>query len=142
MGILRSVCISLKPKSSAENIHEAKVSEFGIVGDIHCRREKKQISILPYELVESYFKEKKEEVRCGRFGENLDVEGMDWMQVKSGDIVVCGEVLLQVTAIGSKWEGMDTFQGERVCTPMEPYFIFCCVLHGGILKENMLIDFR
>ena len=136
MGILKSVCVSTKAKSSAKNVHQATVVATGISGDIHCCMGDKQISILPFETVKACLESKGEPVVYGRFGENLDVEGVDWSTAKVGDRIYCEDVILQITAIGSKWEGMEDFKGERVCTPMEKYFIFCRVLSGGILTEG------
>lgn len=136
MGILRSVCIGKEAKGRSINIHQATVVANGISGDRHCRPGEKQISILPYERIKEYFEGRNEPVVFGAFGENLDAEELPWDDLVIGDRLYCEDVILQITRIGSRWEGMDTFQGERVCHPMEEYFIFCRVLHEGILTEG------
>lgn len=141
MGVLKSVCVSTTPKSSAKNVHQATVVATGISGDIHCHLSALQISLLPYEKIKAYFEEKGETVVYGRFGENLDVEGLDWEQIKVGDRIYCEDVILQVTVVGMKQSSIESdYKGDKVCMPMEPYFVYCRVVSGGILTEGEQIN--
>lgn len=136
MAILKCVCISKEKKGRAKNIHQCEVGQRGLSGDARFGKGIKQVSILPYEKVKEYFDEKNEPVDYGRFGENLVVEGLNFDNVKVGDKFFSGDVVIEVTQIGSSWEGMDEFKGERVCYPMEKLFIFCKVVNPGILTEE------
>lgn len=136
MGVLKCVCISKERKTSAQNIHQCRVELEGLVGDIHFGFDKKQVSLLPYERVKTYFDEMGEKVLYGRFGENLVVDGIDWETVRLGDRFCCGQVILEVVKIGAGGPASDAYKGEKVCTPMEPYFIFCKVQKAGILAEE------
>ena len=136
MGVLKGVCISREKDKRAKNVHQCEVGQRGMSGDARYGKGIKQVSILPYEKVKKYFDEKNEPVDFGCFGENLVVEGLKLDGIKPGDKYFSGDVVLEITQIGSQWEGMDEYQGERICHPMEKEFIFCKVLHTGILTEE------
>ena len=77
-----------------------------------------------------------EEFRYGRFGENLLVEGIDWNSIAEGNRFRCGDVLLEAVRIGAGGPASDAYKGEKVCTPMEPWFVFCQILEAGVLREG------
>ena len=137
MGKILCVCISKKRKSSAQNVHECAATQQGLVGDIHYGMSgRKQVSLLPYRQVRAFFEQTGTDIVYGRFGENLLVKGIDWENIQEGTRFACGDVILEVVRIGAGGPASDAYQGEKVCTPMEPYFVFCRILKEGILKEN------
>ncbi|MDO5424590.1 MAG: MOSC domain-containing protein [Eubacteriales bacterium] len=140
MGCVRGVCISKARKTSAERVGRCMAEEKGLVGDIHYGFGDKQVSLLPYDRVKGYFEEAGEAVRFGRFGENLVAEGIDWDEIRVGSRFVCGEALLEVVKIGAGGPASEAYKGEKVCTPMEPYFVFCKVIKGGELREGSPIQ--
>lgn len=136
MGILKCVCISKERKTSAQNVRRCQAKTEGLVGDVHYGFDKKQVSLLPYEIVKTYFEERNEEILYGRFGENLVADGIDWEAIRPGSRIRCGQVVLQVEKIGAGGPASDAYKGKKVCTPMEPYFVFCKVLEEGFLEEE------
>lgn len=139
MALVRGVCISTRRKSSAENVHQCMATVQGLVGDIHFGMGKKQVSLLPAERVDAYFADRGEEVLYGRFGENLVVEGLCWAELREKDRLRLDEVLLEIVRIGAGGPASDAYQGEKVCAPMEEFFVFCKVLQEGMLKEGMTL---
>lgn len=146
MGTVKSVCISRQRKSSGEQVHTARLTEQGIEGDIHFGTRKAPVTLLPYDRIRAYFEDRKEPVRYGRFGENMVVEGIDWSSLRKGDLFVIGDsgqqgdqVILQITRIDASNPAAESYSGFMVCTPMEPYFVFCRVLKGGILSAGKKI---
>lgn len=141
MAKILCVCISRERKTSSQNIHECEVTLQGLKGDVHYGMGgRKQVSLLPYEKVKPYFDETGESVRYGRFGENLLTEGLDWNSIEEGSRFRCGDVLLEVVRIGAGGPASDVYKGEKVCSPMEPWFIFCQIIESGILKEGAEIE--
>lgn len=152
MGILKCVCISDARKTSARNIHRCSVTTKGLLGDIHYGLGQKQVSMLPYDRVKAYFCEASQDELCsggkaketavvyGRFGENLVVDGLHLEELHPGDILYSQDVILEVVKIGAGGPASDAYQGEKICSPMEPYFVFCKVLQGGTLSEGQTID--
>ena len=95
MAKILCVCISKERKTCSQNIHECEADLQGLVGDVHYGMGgRKQVSLLPYEKVKEYFEQSEEEFRCGRFGENLLVEGINWNSIAEGNRFRCGDVLL------------------------------------------------
>lgn len=136
MGKIKCVCISSERKTSAQNVHQCEATVSGLVGDIHYGFGIKQVSLLPYDKIKEYFDETKMAVSYGRFGENLVAEGIDWQTIRQGSRFCCGGVLLEAVKIGAGGPASDAYKGEKVCSPMEPYFVFCKVLQGGCLTEE------
>ena len=140
MAKILCVCISKERKTCSQNIHECEADLQGLVGDVHYGMGgRKQVSLLPYEKVKEYFEQSEEEFRCGRFGENLLVEGIDWNSIAEGNRFRCGDVLLEAVRIGAGGPASDAYKGEKVCTPMEPWFVFCQILEAGRLREGEII---
>ncbi len=138
-GKVLCVCISAQSKSSKQNVHECKATLQGLVGEVHYGKGRKHVSMLPYEKVKEFFDGTGQPILYGRFGENLLVEGLDWDAIRKGDRFRCGEVLLEVVRIDANCPAADAYQGEKVCTPMEPYFVFCQILQEGMLCEGQQI---
>lgn len=139
MALVKCVCISTRRKSSAENVRGCMATTRGLAGDIHYGMGRRQVSLLPAERVNAYFAERGEEVLYGRFGENLVVEGLDWEKICEGDRLRTDQVLLEVVRIGAGGPASEAYQGEKVCAPMEAFFVFCRVLEEGTLKEGASI---
>ncbi|WP_448781842.1 MOSC domain-containing protein [Blautia sp.] len=137
MARILCVCISKERKTSSQNIHECEADLQGLVGDVHYGMGgRRQVTLLPYEKVKPYFDETGQPVRYGRFGENLLTEGLDWNVIEEGSRFRCGDVLLEVVRIGAGGPASDAYKGEKVCSPMEAWFIFCQIIEPGILKEG------
>ena len=140
MAKILCVCISKERKTCSQNIHECEADLQGLVGDVHYGMGgRKQVSLLPYEKVKEYFEQSEEEFRYGRFGENLLVEGINWNSIAEGNRFRCGDVLLEAVRIGAGGPASDAYKGEKVCTPMEPWFVFCQILEAGRLREGEII---
>ena len=137
MAKILCVCISKERKTCSQNIHECEADLQGLVGDVHYGMGgRKQVSLLPYEKVKEYFEQSGEDFRYGRFGENLLVEGINWNSIAEGNRFRCGDVLLEAVRIGAGGPASDAYKGEKVCTPMEPWFVFCQILEAGVLREG------
>ena len=137
MARILCVCISKERKTSSQNIHACEADLQGLVGDVHYGMGgRRQVTLLPYEKVKPYFDETGQPVRYGRFGENLLTEGLDWKVIEEESRFRCGDVLLEIVRIGAGGPASDAYKGEKVCSPMEPWFIFCQIIEPGILKEG------
>ena len=114
MAKILCVCISKERKTCSQNIHECEADLQGLVGDVHYGMGgRKQVSLLPYEKVKEYFEQSEEEFRYGWFGEAV--------------------------RLGAGGPASDAYKGEKVCTPMEPWFVFCQILEAGRLREGEII---
>lgn len=136
MARIKCVCISTRRKTSAENVRQCRATCEGLAGDIHFGMGKKHVSMLPMEQVGRYFASRGEEIHYGRFGENLVVEGLEWDNLQEGDRLRADSVLMEIVRIGAGGPASDAYRGEKVCTPMEAFFVFCEILEEGMLQEG------
>lgn len=137
MAQIKCVCISTKRKTRAENIHQCQATLEGLEGDIHKGHSHRHVSMLPMDVVQAYFAEGGSPIQYGRFGENLVVEGLGWEHLQEGDLLRAGTVQLEIVRLGAGGPKSDAYKGEKVCAPMEKYFIFCMILQEGTLREGM-----
>ena len=130
-GELKSVCIKNKHDGNIMNIKQADLIKTGIPNDVHCDGGDKQISILPYELIEEYEKENGGgKVEYGKYGENLAVQGIDYKSLKVGDDFSIGDARLLVTQIGAEYA---TKENTSCKNKIHKNYIFCKVLVPGII---------
>ena len=139
MGKVIAVCISEKKGTQKHRIQSAEfVEDWGIKGDAHAGKWHRQVSLLSLEKIDA-FRARGAEVEDGAFGENLVVEGFDFSSLPVGTRFRCGDVLLEAVRIGAGGPASDAYKGEKVCTPMEPWFVFCQILEAGRLREGEII---
>ncbi len=132
--ILRGIAISKEWKAMGKPVSECEICKEGLVGDIHYGSRKSPVTILPYERVQDYFADQDEELWCGRFGENLLVEGLDWDSLEIGTRLTFGDVILEIERISAGGPKSEAYKGFKVCSPMEPWFLFCRVVQGGWIR--------
>ena len=142
VGWIRGVCIDRQRKARAERVHVCTAVVQGLEGDVHCGRGERQVSLLPAEQTAAWFRGRQEEIRFGWFGENLTVEGLDWGSMREGRRLRSGDVLLEIVKVGAGGPASDAYQGEKVCAPMEKWFVFCRILTPGILREDTQIGWE
>lgn len=140
MALIKGVCISTRRKASADRVHECRAHLKGLEKDVHFGMGEKQVSMLPMEKVSAYFSGLGEAVSYGRFGENLVIDGLCWEELQVGDRLLADGVMMEIVKIGAGGPASDAYQGEKVCTPMEAYFVFCKIQKEGVLREGSTIE--
>ena len=130
-GELKSVCIKSKQDNMIHNVKQADLIKTGIPNDVHCDGSDKQISILPYELIEEHEKENGNgSIEYGKYGENLVISGLDYKSIKVGNDFTIGDARLHVTQIGAKYA---TKEGSLCNSKIHKNYIFCKVVVPGII---------
>jgi MOSC domain-containing protein YiiM len=129
MGKVLSVNLSTdkqKPKKAVSSI-EVDLKK-GVIGDAH-EGMPMQVSILPYEAVE---KELGDTTKFppGSFAENITTQGVDFSEIRVGDIIKIGEVTLKVVQIGKPGNQAHTysFNGHSL---LPCYGIFANIVKPG-----------
>ena len=80
MGKVLAVCISEKKGTQKKNVGSAVfVEDWGLEGDAHAGKWHRQVSLLSYNKVEE-FNKRGANVSDGAFGENLVVDGIDFVR--------------------------------------------------------------
>jgi TatD DNase family protein len=131
MGTVMAVCIQEVGTSGCRSIGQANVAEdFGLSGDCRSGKNKRQVSILPFEWLQQTQGDEKSS-KYGRYGENLVVKDIDLASAKPGDKLICNDIILQVQ---TKSPAAVHSDGQN-CV-FKKYGLFCRVLMGGIVTEG------
>jgi MOSC domain-containing protein YiiM len=108
-------------------IPEAKVSALGLEGDHNrCRTRKgdpenrRAVCLYPLEHI-SWLRQLGFPVHPGALGENITTQGIDYGQLRIGDILRVGDVELEITRVRTPCAGISQFGGEELArTIFEP----------------------
>jgi MOSC domain-containing protein YiiM len=96
-----SINISKERGVPKNPVNKAILKEnFGIVGDGHAGSKLKQVSLLASEDIKMLKKKLPPEITYGDFAENISTEGIDIQNLKIGDIIYLGDVILEITQKG------------------------------------------
>ena len=114
---------------------------FGIEGDAHAGAWHRQVSLLAGEAIDA-MKAKGLTLAPGAFGENIVTRGVDWTQVKVGDMIVIGAVELQITQIGKECHSRCAIYYAASECIMPQQGIFAKVLKGGKINAQSSGDYR
>ena len=136
MGKVIAVGISKEKGTQKYSIPKGEfIEEWGLKDDAHAGKWHRQVSLLSYDKIQE-FRARGAEVEYGAFGENLVVEGFDFVKLPVGTKFRCNDVVLELTQIGKKChKGCEIFQKMGDCI-MPREGVFTRVLHGGIIREG------
>jgi TatD DNase family protein len=142
MGKVLAVCISAEKGTAKHNIGKGEfAANHGIKGDAHAGNWHRQVSLLSYSKIED-FRAKGAEIEDGAFGENLVVEGLDFGSLPVGTILVCGDVVLEMTQIGKECHShCAIFKVMGDCI-MPREGVFARVIRGGTINVGDVMNVR
>ena len=134
VGVIKSICMSEKKGTAKKPVDHAVIIEnYGMEGDAHGGSPVRQISIIPIEKVRD-FCANHYPVEDGAFGENLIVDGIDFMKYPLGTRFRSGEVVLELSQIGKECHSGCRIKQEVGYCIMPTEGMFFRVIHGGTLK--------
>lgn len=135
-GIVRAICISDIRGVEKHSIPEAHfLKDFGIEGDAHGGKWHRQVSLLSYDKIKA-FNQKGANVTDGAFGENLVVEGLDFVNLPVGTKFYAGTTVLRMTQIGKECHShCAIYQRMGECI-MPREGVFAEVLQEGDIHEG------
>ena len=132
MAVVNSVCLSLKKGERKTAVRQVTlVAGHGIEGDAHAGSPR-QVSLLSLDALER-MRQKLDWLAPGDFAENLNVEGLETLDVAVGRRIRVGaDVVLEVTAIGKACHdaGCAIKKAAGTCV-MPREGVFAKVLVGG-----------
>ena len=133
---VKAVCISRAKGTPKEPVpHIDLIEDYGIEGDAHAGKWHRQVSLLSWQAIEA-FKARGALVANGCFGENLVVDGIDFVALPVGTRIVCNDVLLEVSQIGKECHShCQIFHTMGECI-MPTQGVFAKVLHGGEVRTG------
>ncbi len=125
-GTVASINIGDKKGEGKTPVKEKAILRpgWGVVGDVHAGTCDRQISLLPVEALGG--------VPYGGYGENIDIEGMDILELEEGTILRIGQdVRLQITQRGKICPSRCSIYYRLGDCIMQKKGVFAVVLEGG-----------
>ena len=136
MGKLLAINISKERGTEKREVPQAElVADYGIMGDAHAGKWRRQVSLLSAEKIDA-FRARGAQIDNGAFGENLIISGFDFKNLPLGTRFCIGDAILEMTQIGKECHShCEIFKKMGECI-MPTNGIFTRVLHGGVMKEG------
>ena len=140
-GKVISINISDKKGIIKTPVDEAVfIEDFGIEGDAHAAKGKRQVSLLGQDSIDKMTAMGVEGLTSGKFAENLTVEGFELYELPVGTRLKIGETIQEVSQIGKECHtGCAIKQQVGKCV-MPTEGIFTIVIKGGKVKKGDVIE--
>ncbi|RLB12167.1 MAG: MOSC domain-containing protein [Deltaproteobacteria bacterium] len=133
---IAAICISRKRGRRKKEVDSARLfPDWGIQGDAHSGRWKRQVSLLSAESVEK-MRQRGLDLAPGSFAENILTEGLDLQSLKIGDLIRIGEAELEITQIGKECHNRCSIYEQAGDCIMPREGIFARVTRGGMIRKG------
>jgi MOSC domain-containing protein YiiM len=107
------------------------VEDFGIEGDAHAGKWKRQLSLLAFESIEQMIEMGSKGLVPGNFAENITTVGLELYTLPVGTKLSLGSCIVEITQIGKKCHThCEVYESIGSCI-MPTEGIFARVLNGG-----------
>lgn len=140
-GKIMAICTSVEKGTPKRNLHQANlIKNYGVEADAHASFDThKQVSVLSFEKILD-FKAKVADVKDGAFGENMIIQGIDFVDYPIGTNFRSGDVILEIAEIGKECpDHCMIYESLGECL-MPKEGVYCKVIMGGIITEGDMID--
>ena len=140
-GTVVAVNISEKKGTPKKTVEEGMLIEnFGLQGDAHAGKWRRQVSLLGVESIEKAKLGPTNGLCHGVFAENITTEGIELYTLPVGTKLRVGESLLEISQIGKEChEGCAVSKLVGQCV-MPREGVFAVVLQGGKVRAGDAIE--
>ena len=140
-GTVVAVNISEKKGTPKKTVEEGVLIEnFGLQGDAHAGKWRRQVSLLGVESIEKAKLGPTNGLCHGVFAENITTEGIELYTLPVGTKLRVGESLLEISQIGKEChEGCAVSKLVGLCV-MPREGVFAVVLQGGKVRAGDTIE--
>ncbi len=139
-GVIRAICVSKERGVEKKEVDRATLIEGeGIRGDAHAGKWHRQVSILSGSRVDD-FNRRGADVKCGDFGENIVLDGIECIMLPVGTVFTIGDgeecAKLRITQKGKECHTHCRIYSKMGECIMPRQGIFTEVLAGGIIHKG------
>ncbi|MEI6062091.1 MAG: molybdenum cofactor synthesis domain-containing protein [Bacteroidota bacterium] len=132
-----SVNISEKKGTIKVPVSEIELNELGVARDAHAGNWHRQVSLLADESVQRFTHAAGRSIQYGEFAENITTKGLELVNTHPLDLLLIGEVKLEITQIGKECHGTSCAIFKEVGNCVMPKEgIFARVLKNGTVKAG------
>ncbi len=115
--------------------------DYGIIGDAHAGKWRRQVSLLPAESVDT-LRGAIPDLSPGDFAENILTEGIDLKALPIGTILKIGTAVLEITQIGKECHNDCEIRRLTGRCVMPTDGVFAIVLQGGEIRPSDKITIK
>ena len=139
-GTVKAVCTSETKGVQKKDVGKILLKKgWGLEGDAHGGDWHRQVSLLSYDKVLA-FNNAGAGVNHGDFGENLVVEGIDFISLPVGTKLRCGQALLEVTQIGKECHDRCQIYYKMGDCIMPREGVFAIILEEGEVAVDDIME--
>lgn len=143
-AIVKSINISEKKGEIKKPIESAVfIEDFGMQGDAHGGKGKRQVSLLAQESIDKMKATTGERGKglCeGKFAENITTQGLELFTLPIGTKLKIGETIQEVSQIGKECHSGCAIMNQVGQCIMPKEGIFTMVIKGGVVKSGDIIE--
>lgn len=111
------------------------ISGFGLEGDSHGGRDKRQVCLFGLDSNDQLQKIGGAGLCTKRFNENITTAGIELFRLPLGTRLKIGETIQEITQIGKKCFGCEIGDENGKC-PLANEVVFTAVITGGFIKAG------
>lgn len=117
------------------------IAELGIEGDWHADGSERQIALLTVQLKEWMQKQEIKGICFQKYKENILLDGFDLSKCETGDLLVCGEAVLEISGCRKRCiPDMCERASRKEKCQMVDGIRFARVIKGGVIRKGMQMD--
>ena len=132
MGKVKAINISKEKGTIKQSVdHGHFIADFGLEGDAHAGKWKRQVSLLGQESVDLMKAKGAKGLCAGKFAENITTEGIILHELSVGTKLQIGETVQEITQIGKECHHGCEIQQQTGSCIMPTQGIFTKVIKGG-----------
>lgn len=140
MGIVVAITKSVKKGDRLPLDQPVQFIEgFGLEGDSHGGRDKRQVCLFGRESNEQLVEMNAVGLCTGRFNENITTKDIALFKLPLGTRVKIGETIQEITQIGKKCFGCEIGDEDGTCV-LANEVVFTAVIQGGFIKKGDSIE--
>lgn len=137
-----SVNISEKKGTVKTPVEAIELTEKGVKGDAHSGTWHRQVSLLGNDSILKFQKAANRKINYGEFAENITTEGLTLYLTSPLDVLIIGDVVLEITQIGKECHGSSCAIFKEVGNCVMPKEgIFARVLKNGVIRAGNSIQY-
>ena len=140
MGLVEAINLSVsKGKTVCLEGPGRFIEGFGLEGDRHGGKEKRQVSLFGRDSIRRMEEIGAKGLCSARFNENIITADIRLFELPVGTRLKIGETIQEISQVGKKCFGCEISSAEGQC-PLADEVVFTAVIKGGVVKAGDPIE--
>ena len=140
MGLVEAINLSVSKGKTVRLKGPGRFIEgFGLEGDRHGGKEKRQVSLFGRDSIRRMEEIGAKGLCSARFNENIITADIRLFELPVGTRLKIGETIQEISQVGKKCFGCEISSAEGQC-PLADEVVFTAVIKGGVVKAGDPIE--